>query len=610
MVARHPAGATWSSPVSVGPSADPVLAGNAAGGSVLAYEIGGDVDAIIDATGEPWSTAAVSTVSTGGAQTAPSVAIDGYGDAVVAWETPASGGLYSIDVAYRPAGGVWQPAITVDDDAVESVAPSIAFTAGGDATIAWATENGSDEAVVSATMTAGGSWTSPVQIATDTYFYAVQVALDASGEATAAWTGYDGTDSVLGAAERPAGGAWHADGNLAAGQLDGPSVGFGLAVNAAGTAALVWGVGISEPDAIAAAVRPAGGAWGSAGTLATATSPDFMEHPQIAVAADGTVTADWGLDADGGPSGAVWAAQRPPGATWNAPTTISSPTVHDYGGVTLVDPAGDVDILASLFGGSANPVWSMVNDTGAPALDGLTVPATGTVGVPVDFAVTPLDGWSAILSTHWSFGDGSTAIDESVSHVYTAPGAYSVTTSSSDILANTTSQSSTIVIAPAPKTTTGPPTPPNPTDSTPTPPNPTESTPTPRLTLRVTQTHRVWREATRSVAPRHVPVGTRFAVTVNQPARVTLTFTQALGGRRVHGRCRTLNATDRSDSRCTRSVPRGKLSLRIAAAGRHHLKFTGRVGAHRLQPGHYTVAIHASRTGGTATRQLRFTITS
>jgi hypothetical protein len=118
MVARHSAGGTWSSPVPIGPPTSPVLAGNGAGDTVLAYGYDGDVEAIIDAAGEPWSAVAASTVSTSGTQTAPSVAIDGQGDALVAWETPASW----IDVAYRPAGGAWQPAVTVDDQAVAKVA--------------------------------------------------------------------------------------------------------------------------------------------------------------------------------------------------------------------------------------------------------------------------------------------------------------------------------------------------------------------------------------------------------------------------------------------------------------------------------------------------------
>ena len=592
MVARHPAGGMWSSPVQIGPSANPVLAGNGAGDGVLAYVYQGDVDAIVDAAGEPWPAAAASTLSTAGAQTAPSVAIDAQGDALVAWETPAG----EIDVAYRPVGSAWNPAIPLDDQAVGNVAPSVAFTPGGAATIVWASDNGSDEAVVSAMMNADGSWTSPVQIATDKYFYTVQVALDSHADATAAWTGYDGTNYLLGTADRPAGGAWHADGNLATGgQSNGPSPnsGFGLAVNAAGKAALVWAFGVNDPVSIAAAVRPAGGVWGSSTVLATVPSPDFMQDLQAVVATDGTVTADWSFNDDGALSAAVWADQDPPDGTWNTPNAISPPIADDSGGVTLVDPAGDVDVLAVLFNGTAYPVWSMVNDGGGPVLEGLVVPARGTVGVPVDFAVTPLDAWSAIFATHWSFGDGTTATDESVSHAYTAPGTYTLTTSSSDILGNTTSQSSTIVITPAPTTSIPP-----------------ASTPTSRLTLRVTQAHRRWREPTRWAAPRVAPVDTHFGLTVNEAARVTLTFWQAIRGRRLHDHCRTINPTDRNDPRCVRNALRGKLSLRITAAGRRRLEFTGWLGARRLGLGPYTVTIRATGAGGTATSRLSFTITN
>jgi hypothetical protein len=244
-----------------------------------------------------------------------------------------------------------------------------------------------------------------------------------------------------------------------------------------------------------------------------------------------------------------------------------------------------------LFSGTAYPVWSMINDAGGPALDGLAVPASGTVGVPVDFAVSPLDAWSAIQSTRWSFGDGTTAIDELVSHVYTTPGTYNVTASSSDVLGNTSSQHSTIVIAAAPATRT-------------------PAVPITPLTLHVSQAHRRWRERTRRAAPRRAPVNTYFSVTVNKAARVTLTFWQALPGRRSHGHCRTIDATNRNRPRCLRTARRGSLSLLIPAAGRRRLGFTGRIGTRRLGLGHYTVTIRATGAGATATGRLSFTITN
>ena len=592
-VTRHPAGGTWSSPVGVGPMADPVMAGNAAGDTVIAYVNGFDVNVVVDTAGEPWSAAATSTVSTGGAETAPSVAIDSKGDAVVAWETPGN----LIYAAYRSAGGAWHQGMSIGaGQAVKNIAPSVAFTPNGEAMIVCDIAAGSDQAVVSETTTTGTSWTSPLQVATDTTFLAVQVAFDSSGDATAAYSGFDGTDSDydLRASELPPGGtSWHLDGgNLPeGGTSDGPDpVAFDLAVDAAGKAALIWGVGVNEPGAVAAAVRPAGGAWSVTNPLATAPSGDFMGSPQVVIGTDNTVTADWAVN-DGNGAGAVWTARESPAGVWNTPVTISQSFKSDAGGATVIDPAGDVDVLANLFNGSGFPVWSIVEDAGGPALDGLKVPPRGTVGATVNFAVAPVDAWSAISATHWTFGDGAAAIDELVSHVYTKPGTYTVGTSSSDVLGNTTSQSSKIVIAAAPGGATGP------------------TPPTKPLTLRVTQAHRRWREAKLIQARRRLPVGTRFGLTVNQAARVTLTFGQAVRGRRLHGRCRALNARDRHSPGCLRAVVRGKLSVRFAAAGRRTVRFKGRLGARRLRPGRYTVTVRAAASGRSVTRRLHFTIT-
>jgi hypothetical protein len=87
-----------------------------------------------------------------------------------------------------------------------------------------------------------------------------------------------------------------------------------------------------------------------------------------------------------------------------------------------------------------------------------------------------------------------------------------------------------------------------------------------------------------------------------------LTFGQGVRGRRLHGRCRALNARDRKRPSCVRAVVRGKLSVRIAAAGKRTVKFKGRLGARRLRPGRYTVTVLAAASGRSATRRLHFTI--
>ena len=87
--------------------------------------------------------------------------------------------------------------------------------------------------------------------------------------------------------------------------------------------------------------------------------------------------------------------------------------------------------------------------------------------------------------------------------------------------------------------------------------------------------------------------GTSFAFTLNQPASVSLTFTQT---RRVHGR--------------KRSAKRGTLIV-SGAAGANRLSFKGRISrSKRLRPGRYTVTILATVAGApkSAPRTLSFTI--
>jgi PKD repeat protein len=219
--------------------------------------------------------------------------------------------------------------------------------------------------------------------------------------------------------------------------------------------------------------------------------------------------------------------------------------------------------------------------------------------VPVSFAVSPLDAWSPIATTNWSFGDGQTAADEIVSHTYAKPGTYTVGVSSSDTLANTTNTTASITIAPAAGTT----------DPAGTAPPPTT------LTLTdVSQAHRKWREGTRKAAATRTkqkpsPVGTSFAFTVNETATVTLAFTQTASGRRVSGTCQPAARHIRKDHRCRRTVSRGTLTD-TATAGRHRVAFQGQINNKRLPLGAYTLRLTATDIVGarSTTETLRFTI--
>jgi FG-GAP repeat len=131
------------------------------------------------------------------------------------------------------------------------------------------------------------------------------------------------------------------------------------------------------------------------------------------------------------------------------------------------------------------------------------------------------------------------------------------------------------------------------------------------LIERVSQSHASWREGRRfaSLARRGAPTGTLFSIALSEEAKLTLTFTQRVGGRRVHGRCVAQSRRNRHRRSCLRTVVRGAQSFK-AHGGLDNVEFQG-VFPHapRLTPGRYTVVFTATSGGlRSNSRSLSFTI--
>jgi hypothetical protein len=89
-------------------------------------------------------------------------------------------------------------------------------------------------------------------------------------------------------------------------------------------------------------------------------------------------------------------------------------------------------------------------DAGAPNLLGATIPASAVAGQPVAMSASFADLWSGLGEPpSWSFGDGTSAGGAQVSHIYAAPGTYTVTVTAHDGLGNATSSTYSIAVAPA-----------------------------------------------------------------------------------------------------------------------------------------------------------------
>ncbi len=131
--------------------------------------------------------------------------------------------------------------------------------------------------------------------------------------------------------------------------------------------------------------------------------------------------------------------------------------------------------------------------------------------------------------------------------------------------------------------------------------------PAPALT-QVAQTHSRWQEPPRRgrLVP---PVGTVFTFTLNQPSRVTLSFTESIAGRLVKHRCVATSRRVERAPKCSRSVLAGSLVL-AGRTGTNSLAFAGALRTGRsLPPGRYTLTIVAAHAGKTSSPvKLQFTI--
>ncbi len=106
------------------------------------------------------------------------------------------------------------------------------------------------------------------------------------------------------------------------------------------------------------------------------------------------------------------------------------------------------------------------------------------------------------------------------------------------------------------------------------------------------------------------PVGTTFSFDLDQPATLTLAFTQTTTGRKLSGKCITQTNHNRRKPRCTLIRVAGKLKL-PARRGTNHILFQGRISrTMKLQPGRCMLTISARNAARqtTISKSLSFTI--
>jgi hypothetical protein len=444
---ERPAGGEWSEPEVLtlpGEEGEQSQVAIDASGNAIAVWVTGDlatdfvVRSAVRPPGGEWS--GPEDVSDSIEGVFPSLAVDAAGEAVAVW-TAFGASSFIVQGAVRSADGVWSEPDDLSDEGVTPLeAPDVAIDASGNAIAVWKLL-GANHIVQAAVRPAGGDWEEPDDLsAPGQEAGEPAVTMNEAGEAVAVWTRLDGIDTIQ-AATRPADGDWTAPDDLSnASQNAGEP---GVAIDEAGEAVAVWGRFDGSNFIAQAAVRPAGGEWGEPDELST--PGQSAVSPVVAMNVAVGAVAMWYRD--NGANFRVQATVRPPGGEWPKPDTLSAAGEGAAFPEVALDAAGNAFAVFGRNGAGGPAVQATGYDFVAPRLSDLRIPATGTVGEPVIFGVSSFDVFP--FATSWTFGDGGSGAGNTVSHVYTAPGAYPVTVSAVDGGGNTSTQIGAIAITAA-----------------------------------------------------------------------------------------------------------------------------------------------------------------
>jgi hypothetical protein len=442
-------GGTWQPAVSLsaGYGQRPRIAMDPKGDAVALWERGGpgeSIEASARPAGGAWQ--AAQTISAAGATADfAQIALDGEGGAVAVWQQHIGPGAHeTIQAAVLPAGGAWQAPVTVSSEGEDASRPRVSVDSKGDAVVVWQRHALPNNSLIQgAFKPAGGVWQSQVNLTAESEIaFEPVAAIDAGGNVVAVWEHYDGTDLIIQSAERPAGGLWQPAVNLSAAGQNAvhPQVGM----DPQGDAIAVWPRNNGSNVIIQGAVRPAGSSWQAAVDLSEGGQSAFEAH--VAVDSHGDALAVW--ERSNGSRMVIQGAARPAGGPWQPAADLSGGGGSQEPNVALGSHGAAAVWLS--WNGSEEIAMGATDESTPPLLQSLSIPTTGSEGQPVAFSVSPLDPWSALGPTKWSFGDGSTTTGTSVTHTYAATGAYEVVVQSENVLGNNVSTSGTITISTPP----------------------------------------------------------------------------------------------------------------------------------------------------------------
>jgi hypothetical protein len=301
-VSERPAGApVWSVPVRLSDShlsaEEPRVAVDAAGQSAVVFleteENGYDTVRSVSAAavGGPWSVPdELSAV--GQTATNPRVGMDSSGRAFAVWQRSTNTG-WAVQEAQRSPSGGWTIPVNLSASGQLALYPSLAVDGQGDAAVAWDHIVANHDLVQATTRKAGGAWSAPRELlGPNEEGRDAQVALDGQGDAVVAWDQLvsGGNEfAVESVAQQAGSGTWGTREQISPSSQTEPEV--TLAVDPAGDAVATWGLGSGSGEVVQAVQRSPQGAWSAPVDLSTPA--DELPRPEVAIDARGDAAVVW-----------------------------------------------------------------------------------------------------------------------------------------------------------------------------------------------------------------------------------------------------------------------------------------------------------------------------
>ena len=569
------------------------------------------------------------------------VAADAQGGAVAVWPSNESG-KQKVRYALRGPGQSFGPVQTISDDPDQTaINPHVAVDAAGNMVALWISSpdgvtGTAHYALGTTTQGFGPSQALPGDASAAPSSPFLDVAFDGQGSIIGAWTKREGSDP---ARVRVAIGNLQGFGE--AQTIDDDPTAFDtnvdIATDAQGRAALIFlrQVGLN-PSGVAYALREPGQPFGQRVTIDGNSGNSY--NPHVAFGPGGRAIATWDNQDTGGWT--IRYASRDPGQNLGTVKAITGDPGDTAGGSRVaVDEQGSTLVVwASFDAGKSKVRWAIASrgqdlaysgtlpgpdqgaalpqlafdpqgnavaawqgyysasgsnlqapilaagyDAAGPLLRGLSLPSTGDTSKPVPFSVSPVDVWSPIASTRFSFGDGEalSATTVQAPHTYNSAGTFQVSVTSTDALGNSSSAAGQVKILDRTKPTIS----------------------------RLSMTRRIFAVGPRPTAlvAAKTKEGSAFRYALSERASVTITIEHPKPGRRVGRSCRKPSARLKHRKRCTRYASVGKLTRRANRAGRKTTRFSGRIGKKALKPGRYRATLRAKDPAGNRSAPKRIT---